>query len=87
VTPTLEQEARQHIDVALKASGWVLQDRAEINLAADSGVAVREFKMALGHGFADYLLLVQGNAVGVLEAKPAHCALDTQDGRPHRRRS
>ena len=75
MTPTPEQEARQHIDAALEAAGWVLQDRAEMNLAAGHGVAVREFKMASGHGFADYLLFVQGKAVGVLEAKPAGYAL------------
>jgi hypothetical protein len=44
-------------------------------LSAGPGVAVREFKMASGHGFADYLLFVNGKAVGVLEAKPAGYAL------------
>ncbi|MBZ4401595.1 DEAD/DEAH box helicase family protein [Myxococcus sp. AS-1-15] len=34
-------------------------------------VAVREFKLEKGHGFADYLLFVDGRAVGVCEAKPA----------------
>jgi type I restriction enzyme R subunit len=70
-----EQEARKHIDAALEAAGWVVQDRTEMNLAAAPGVAVREFKMATGHGFADYLLFVAGKAVGVLEAKPAGYAL------------
>lgn len=42
-----------------------------MNLGAGTGVAVREFRMAPGHGFADYLLFVHGKAVGVLEAKPA----------------
>ncbi|MBI5710655.1 MAG: DEAD/DEAH box helicase family protein [Candidatus Eisenbacteria bacterium] len=41
-----------------------------MNLAAGRGVAVREFKLTTGHGFADYLLFVDGKAVGVLEAKP-----------------
>lgn len=71
MTPNPEQEARQHIDAALEAAGWIIQDRDAMNLAAGPGVAVREFKMASGHGFADYLLFVQGKAVGVLEAKPA----------------
>ena len=71
MSPTPEQEARQHIDATLEAAGWVLQDRAEMNLSAAQGVAVREFKMADGHGFADYMLFVDGKAVGVLEAKPA----------------
>jgi type I restriction enzyme R subunit len=71
MSPTPEQEAREHIDTALVTAGWILQDRASMNLAAGPGVAVREFKMAPKHGFADYLLFVQGKAVGVLEAKPA----------------
>ena len=66
-----EQQARQHIDAALDAAGWLVQNRAETNLSAGPGVAVREFKMADGHGFADYTLFVEGKAVGVLEAKPA----------------
>ena len=66
-----EQQARVEIDKALDAAGWVIQDRAETNLTAGLGVAVREFKMADGHGFADYMLFVEGKAVGVLEAKPA----------------
>ena len=41
-----------------------------MNLSAGRGVAVREFKLTTGHGFADYLLFVDGKAVGVLEAKP-----------------
>ncbi len=41
-----------------------------MNLSAGRGVAVREFKLTTGHGFADYLLFVDGKAVGFLEAKP-----------------
>jgi len=48
----------------------VIQDRPDINLSAGPGVAVREFPMASGHGTADYLLFVNGKAVGALEAKP-----------------
>jgi type I restriction enzyme R subunit len=65
-----EQQAREEIDAALVAAGWVLQDRDSMNLSAGRGVAVREFKLTTGHGFADYLLFVDGKAVGVLEAKP-----------------
>jgi type I restriction enzyme R subunit len=75
MSPTPEQNARQQIDAALEAAGWIVQDRAAMNLAAATGVAVREFPMAAGHGFADYLLFVNGKAVGVLEAKPAGYAL------------
>lgn len=38
--------------------------------AAGKGVSVREFKLAPGHGCADYLLFVEGKAVGPLKAKP-----------------
>jgi type I restriction enzyme R subunit len=68
---TPEQQAREHIDAALDAAGWVVQDRSTMNRTAAAGVAVREFKMVPGHGFADYPLFVQGKAVGALEAKPA----------------
>lgn len=68
---TPEQEAREKIDASLIEAGWKVQDRVEMDIAAGRGVAVREFALATGHGFADYLLFVDQKAVGVLEAKPA----------------
>ena len=65
-----EQLARQEIDAKLAEAGWVVQNRNEANLSAGRGVAIREFKMAEGYGFADYLLYVDKQAVGALEAKP-----------------
>lgn len=65
-----EQAARQKIDEALTQAGWVVLDRDLTNLSAGRGVAVREFKLASGYGYADYLLFVDGKAVGVVEAKP-----------------
>ncbi len=62
-----ETRARETIDAALAASGWIVQDRAGMNLSAGLGVAVREFPLASGE--ADYLLFVNGKAVGALEAK------------------
>ncbi len=67
---TPEEEARRFIDAGREKAGWVVQDRDEMNLAAGRGVAVREFRLAQGHGFADYLLFVDEKAVGALEAKP-----------------
>jgi type I restriction enzyme R subunit len=64
-----EQAAREKIDAAFPQAGWVVQDRATMNLTAGRGVAVREFRLE-PHGFADYMLFVDGKAVGVLEAKP-----------------
>jgi type I restriction enzyme, R subunit len=64
-----ERRARARIDAALAASGWTVQSRDEIDLSAGRGVAIREFKMEPGYGYADYLLFVDGRSVGALEAK------------------
>src|SRR5712691_6359862 len=66
-----EAKAREKIDALLEQAGWLVQDREEMNLTAGDGVAVREFKLEKGHGFVDYLLFVDGQALGVVEAKPA----------------
>jgi type I restriction enzyme R subunit len=66
---TPEAKARVQIDAMLDAAGWAVQDSAKVNLAAARGVAVREFVLAPGHGRADYLLFLDGQAVGALEAK------------------
>ena len=42
---TPEALARETIDTALTAAGWVVQDVAEVNLSAGKGVAVREFPL------------------------------------------
>jgi type I restriction enzyme R subunit len=67
--PKPEDEARQQIDAKLEAAGWVVQDADELNLFAGRGIAVREFALKHGHGFADYLLYVDRKAAGVVEAK------------------
>jgi type I restriction enzyme R subunit len=66
-----EARARVEIDRQLVACGWKVQSREEMNLYAGPGVAVREFIMATGHGRADYLLFIDGKAVGAVEAKPS----------------
>ena len=65
-----EQRARVLIDQQLTLAGWSVQDKADLNLYAGLGVAVREAVMAPGHGRADYLLYVDKKVVGVIEAKP-----------------
>src|ERR1700733_8623163 len=64
-----EARARENIDAQLAAAGWVVQSREDVNLAAGRGVAIREFPMKPGFGEADYLLYVDGQALGVVEAK------------------
>jgi len=66
--PTPEQRARAIIDERLTAAGWATQDRADTNLGAARGVAVREFPLQTG--FADYLLFLDRKAIGAVEAKP-----------------
>jgi len=64
-----EQKARREIDAKLTAAGWIVQDRDELDLTAGRGIAVRNFTMKPGHGFADYLLYVDRKAAGAVEAK------------------
>lgn len=62
-----EQRARDRIDDQLAACGWLVQDKKAINLHAGTGVAVRKY--LTGAGPADYVLFVEGQPVGILEAK------------------
>ena len=66
-TATPEQLARETIDERLDTAGWKVQDRDEMNLASGPGVAVREFQTDAGP--CDYLLFVDKQPVGVIEAK------------------
>ena len=70
---TPEQEARRDIDAQLTACGWVVQDHKHAAVAAAQGVAVRE--VPVGKGRADYVLFVDCQAVGVIEAKPVGTTL------------
>ncbi|MDR4468475.1 MAG: DEAD/DEAH box helicase family protein [Nitrospira sp.] len=62
-----EQKARDRIDAMLGEAGWSVQDKNKINLNASLGVAVREYQTDIGP--ADYVLFVDKQAVGVIEAK------------------
>ncbi|MDD4316825.1 MAG: DEAD/DEAH box helicase family protein, partial [Clostridia bacterium] len=64
---TPEAKARLNIDKMLIASGYVVQDMREFNRTASLGVAVREFPTESGP--VDYLLFIDGEPVGVIEAK------------------
>ncbi len=70
-----EEEARKQIDEALMLAGWAVQDPGAVNVDAARGVAIREFPLAKGFGTADYLLYIDGQAAGVLEAKKAGTTL------------
>lgn len=80
--PKPEARAREAIDEALQLAGWLIQDAKDANVDAGPGVAIREFP--LGRDAADSLLYVNGEAVGVIEAKKAGTPLtgvETQTGR------
>ena len=73
-----EAKARILIDAKLTASGWAVQSYNDMNLSAGSGLAITEFPGA--HGPADYLLYVDGRAIGVVEAKPVGHSLKGVEG-------
>jgi len=84
LAPQPEQQAREDIDRLLTAAGWLIFDIAQANIHAARGVALREFPLNPGHGFADYLLYVDGKAAGVIEAKKRGSTLtgvEIQSGR------
>lgn len=63
-----EDEARRIIDDLLEKAGWTLQNYEELDISVSGGIAVREFQ--LGREAADYLLMLNGKAMGIIEAKP-----------------
>ena len=63
-----EQIARDRIDDRLRAAGWHVQHRNAIDFTAGLGIAVREYQTDVGP--ADYVLFVDRQALGVVEAKP-----------------
>jgi type I restriction enzyme, R subunit len=62
-----EQKARLVIDTKLAQAGWTVQDYRALDLSAGLGVAVREHPTDTGP--ADYMLYVDREPVGVIEAK------------------
>jgi type I restriction enzyme, R subunit len=62
-----EQIARDQIDRMLEDSGWIVQGFKQKNLSAGRGVAIREYVTDTGP--ADYILFVNKQPVGVIEAK------------------
>ena len=64
-----EQQARDRIDAQLRTAGWAVQGKNKVNFGAALGVAVREWQTDVGP--ADYVLFIDKQAVGVIEAKRA----------------
>src|SRR5204863_5706192 len=64
-----EELAREKIDKLLTDCGWTIQNRSTINFSAARGVALRE-ALLKDRDEVDYLLFVDGKAIGAVEAKP-----------------
>lgn len=62
-----EQIARDRIDRMLMDAGWVVQSKKYIDFSAGLGVAIREYQTSAGP--ADYVLFVDQQPVGLIEAK------------------
>src|SRR5437773_3600973 len=74
-----EELARENIDPLLQQCGWILQNRSTINLSASRGVALRE-ALLKDRDEVDYLLFVDGKAIGTVEAKPeAHTLIGVEE--------
>lgn len=78
-----EQRARAEIDRVLTAAGWSVCSVAQANIHGNRGVAIREFPLADGYGFADYLLYVDAKAAGVMAAtiKRRYARVPSNSGR------
>ncbi|MDB4377922.1 type I restriction endonuclease [Akkermansiaceae bacterium] len=62
-----EQLARDTIDAQLRSSGWAIQNKGDWNHHEGPSQAVREFQTDTGP--ADYVLFVNRQPVGIIEAK------------------
>ena len=65
---TPEQASRDIIDKMLSQAGWLVQDKKKIDFNAGFGIAIREYQTDVGP--SDYVLFIDKNPVGVIEAKP-----------------
>ncbi len=79
VNQSPEQKARDNIDQMLAKAGWLVQNKKSINLNLGLGIAVREYQTDVGP--ADYVLFVNRQAVGVIEAKPESWGEKNHHGR------
>ena len=70
VNQTPEQKARDNIDAMLEQAGWLVQDKKKIDFSAGGGITVREYQTDVGP--ADYVLFIDKNPIGVIEAKSAN---------------
>jgi type I restriction enzyme, R subunit len=76
---TPEARARQAINALLMQADWHVCNMGDANIYAALGLALRDFPLNIGYGFADYLLFVDGNSTRVVEAKKERATLTGTD--------
>lgn len=52
--PTPADQARENIDYLLTQANWAVRKQNDANILAYRGVAIRNFTLTPGGGFADY---------------------------------
>jgi len=62
-----EQIARDKIDAELLQCGGVLQNKNQVNLNADVGIAVREYQSDIGPAY--YVVFIDKKPVSIVETK------------------
>lgn len=70
-----EEQARVYIDQMFADAGWDIVNRDEFTVT-HSAIAIRE-GLLKGNLEADYLLFLDGKAIGILEAKAEYVELDS----------
>lgn len=57
----------EKVESLLKLANWSIQDHTKAALKESLGVAVRDYPLARDYGKIDYLLFLEGKAVGLIE--------------------
>ncbi len=57
----------EQVESLLKSANWSIQDHTKGVLKESLGVAVRDYPLARSYGKIDYLLFLEGKAVGLIE--------------------
>lgn len=69
------QNKHDQIEHGLQSAGWLVQNQPDADLQASLGVVVRDYPLARNYGTIDYLLHLEGKAVGLIEVQAETTAL------------
>jgi len=62
-------QIHQKIESMLHRSGWCVQMFSAVDQGSVTTLAIRDFPLAHAYGLIDYLLFIEGKAVGLIEVK------------------